>query len=82
MSSGVENLNGIATRKGIEMTNWKTTVSGLLSSGAALVLALVGGGVAIPHWLQITAGFVLAGGLATLGIGAKDNNVTGGTKQQ
>jgi hypothetical protein len=64
------------------MINWKTTVSGLVSSAAGLVLALSEGGVALPHWVVITAGFVLAGGLAALGISGKDNDVTGGTKQQ
>jgi hypothetical protein len=62
--------------------NWKTSASGLVSSAAGLVLALNAGGVAEPKWLIITAGFVLAGGLAALGISGKDNDVTGGTKQQ
>lgn len=61
--------------------NWKTTLSGLVSSAAGLVLALSAGGVVEPKWLSLTAGFVLAGGLAGLGIAAKDNNVTGGSKQ-
>ena len=64
------------------LINWKTTVSGLVSSAAGLVLALNAGGVAEPKWLIITAGFVLAGGLAALGISGKDHDVTGGTKQQ
>jgi hypothetical protein len=64
------------------MISWKTTVSGLVSAGASLVLMLSANGVAVPHWLNITAGFVLAGGLAALGINGKDNNVTGGTKPQ
>jgi hypothetical protein len=62
--------------------NWKASASGLVSSAAGLVLALNAGGVAEPKWLIITAGFVLAGGLAALGISGKDNDVTGGTKQQ
>ena len=62
--------------------NWKTSTSGLVSSAAGLVLALNAGGVAEPKWLIIVAGFVLAGGLAALGISGKDNDVTGGTRQQ
>ena len=64
------------------MKNWKTTLSGAVSSAAALVLALQAGGVMVPHWLVITAGFVLTGGLAAQGLAGKDNNVTGGTVKQ
>lgn len=62
--------------------NWKTTLSGLITSAAGLVLAFNAAGVAEPKWLIVTAGFVLAGGLAALGIAGKDNDVTGGTRQQ
>jgi hypothetical protein len=55
------------------MQNWKTTVSGICGSAAGLVLAFNAGGVAEPKWLIIVAGFVLAGGLAGLGINAKDS---------
>ncbi len=59
------------------MRSWKSTLSGAVSSGAALVVLLSTQGVAVPHWLVVTAGFVLAGGLASMGIVAKDYNVTG-----
>ena len=59
------------------MRSWKTTLSGLITSLASLVLALSAAGVAIPKWLQITAGFIVAGGFASLGIFAKDSNVSG-----
>ena len=59
------------------MRSWKTTLSGLVSSGAGLVLAMSTGGVPIPKWAVIAAGFVMAGGFATLGIFGKDSNVTG-----
>ena len=59
------------------VTNWKTTVSGLVSSGAALVVMLSTQGVAMPKWLVVTAGFIAAGGLATLGIVGKDKDITG-----
>ena len=59
------------------MRSWKTTLSGLITSAAGLVLALSTSGVAIPKWAVITATFVMAGGFASLGIFGKDSNVTG-----
>lgn len=59
------------------MRSWKTTLSGIVTSAAGLVLAMSTSGVAIPHWAVITASFVLAGGFASLGIFGKDSNVTG-----
>ena len=59
------------------MRSWKTTVSGLVSSGAGLVLAMSASGVVLPKWAIVTASFVMAGGFATLGIFGKDSNVTG-----
>jgi hypothetical protein len=66
------------------MINWKTTVSGIVTAGAALIgfLALPPYSVHFPSWLLGTASFVTVGGFLSLGISAKDNNVTGGTKQQ
>jgi hypothetical protein len=57
------------------MKSWRTTASGLISSGAALVLFLPTQGVAEPKWLTGIALFVMAGGFASLGIFAKDSNV-------
>lgn len=59
------------------MRSWKTTASGLVSSGAAWVLAMSAAGVVLPKWVIVTAGFVMAGGFATLGIFGKDSNVSG-----
>jgi hypothetical protein len=62
------------------MRSWKTTVSGLAGSVAALVLLMSQSGVVLPKWVVITAGFVVAGGFASLGINAKDSNVSGPSK--
>lgn len=56
------------------LQSWKTTVSGLVTSLAGLVLALSTSSVAIPKWAVITASFVLAGGFASLGIFGKDHD--------
>lgn len=57
------------------MKSWRSTLSGAISSGAGLVLALSGAGVALPKWIVVTAGFVLAGGMASMGIVGKDSAV-------
>ena len=59
------------------MRSWKTTASGLVSSGAALVVFMATQDVTLPHWVVVVAGFVLAGGLASMGIAGKDYNVSG-----
>ena len=59
------------------MRSWKTTLSGAVTSAATLALTLTYAGVDLPKWLPVTAGFVLAGGLASLGVAAKDSNVSG-----
>ena len=61
--------------------NWKTTVFGVLSAFFSFVLfkpEFFGGA---SSWIHGLAQFVVVGGLAGLGITAKDYNVTGGTKQ-
>jgi hypothetical protein len=63
------------------MRSWKTTASGLICSGAALLLVLSSSGVQVPHWATVTAGFVLSGGFAALGIVGKDFNVSGTSTQ-
>jgi hypothetical protein len=59
------------------MRSWKTTTCGLISAGAAWVLFAATNGVILPHWMVVTASFVLAGGLAGMGVYGKDYNVTG-----
>jgi hypothetical protein len=59
------------------MRSWKTTLSGLVSSAAALVLALSQAGIVMPKWLPVVATFLMAGGMASLGIVGKDFNVSG-----
>jgi len=59
------------------MRSWKTTLSGLVSSGAGLILAMSQAGVALPRWAVVAAAFVMAGGFASLGIFGKDSNVSG-----
>ena len=65
------------------MKNWKTTVSGVVSAAAGLVVYLHSGGYVVePGWLLGAANFVMIGGIASLGLAAKDGNVTGGTVPQ
>ena len=61
--------------------NWKTTVSGLVASAGAFVAFSAGPpfNVHYPAVVTALAAFLLAGGLASLGINGKDNNTTGGT---
>ena len=59
------------------MRNWKTSLSGVVSSIAGLVLAMSTAGVVLPKWVLVTAGFAMAGGFSAMGIFAKDYNVTG-----
>jgi|HubBroStandDraft_2_1064218.scaffolds.fasta_scaffold1096516_2 hypothetical protein len=54
------------------MKSWRTTMYGLIGSAAALILTLSGAGIAMPKWLTVTAGFLMAGGLAGVGTNAKD----------
>jgi ABC-type uncharacterized transport system substrate-binding protein len=61
------------------MTSWKTTVAGIVSAVAAIVAGNPGNFVKWP-WLVTAAQFVVAGGLAAIGIAAKDSGVTGGDK--
>jgi hypothetical protein len=56
------------------MRSWRTTVSGWIGSAAALVLTLSGAGILMPKWLTVTAGFLLAGGIAGIGTNAKDSS--------
>ena len=58
------------------VTSWKTTVSGIITAvGAAFQISE-------NATLQLIGKVMLALGAAFFGVSAKDNNVTGGTKQQ
>ena len=58
------------------MKNWKTTLAGCVSAALYAVIAAVQAGKVDPKDLAI------AGGLAAIGILAKDLNVTGGSVSQ
>lgn len=60
------------------MKNWKTTLSGLVSAAAAFVALSPQLFIRWP-WAVELAKFISVGGLASLGLAAKDKNVTGGT---
>lgn len=64
--------------------SWKTTVSAGISAAAAFVLFAGQPPISIhfPVWLTAIAAFLMAGGLAALGINAKDSQVTGGSVVQ
>lgn len=65
------------------MTNWKTTLSGLIAAGASFVIfGQQQGYIHPPAWLSGIAMFVTIGGFAALGVTSKDRDVTGGTKGQ
>lgn len=57
--------------------NWKTTLSSLLSAFFGFVYFDPS---LFPHWLVSLSKYVFVGGLAAVGILAKDHDVTGGTK--
>lgn len=59
--------------------NWKTTVSGVLSAFFAFIVFDPELFKSLP-WLVALSKFALTGGLAVLGMTAKDSNVTGGSK--
>jgi len=69
-------------------TSWRTTLSSIISTagsiGVSFVLFLQMGypQIHIPVWILAIAGFASAGGLLSLGISAKDAQVTGGTLPQ
>ena len=64
------------------MANWKTTVSALVSAAGMFVLfgAAPPYNIHFPVGVMALAGFMALGGLASLGINGKDNNVTGAIK--
>lgn len=62
----------------LNATSWKTTILGIISGAAVLIASNPDQFVKWP-WLVTAAKIVAAGGLASLGLAAKDSNVTGGT---
>lgn len=63
--------------------NWMPTLAGLISSATSLVMFLQQGGYyQFPMWAIGIAMFANVGGLAALGITAKQYNTTGGTVGQ
>ena len=58
------------------MKSWKTTASGIVSAAASFIMFLSSQGVYFPHWLVLTAGYILVGGLASLGIVGRDHTYT------
>lgn len=64
----------------MNLANYKTTICSVLSAGASFVL--FSGQlhmIVYPQWALAVAMFASIGGLAALGIVAKDYNATGGT---
>lgn len=53
--------------------NWATTASGIIAGAAAFVVANPG---KFPEWTQLPAALVASGALASLGISAKQSNVS------
>lgn len=58
------------------MKSWKTTISGVI--GAALII----GYKIFSHQPVTIEDIGMAAGILGIGVAAKDNNVTGGTKPQ
>lgn len=58
--------------------SWKTTASGLVTAAAGFVVANPELFANHPAILKV-AMYIMVGGLASIGIFAKDRNVTGGT---
>ena len=61
--------------------SWRSTLTGCISAGG-MFLAFASAppyNVHFPTWVMAIAGFMAVGGVASLGINAKDSGVTGGT---
>ena len=63
------------------VTSWKTTVSAAVSAAGMFIIFASAApyNVHFPVWISALAAFMALGGLAGLGINAKDSQVTGGT---
>jgi hypothetical protein len=65
------------------MKNWKTTLAGIALGISMLVNGAMEQKAKDPNAPPVTAGNLIPAAIAiALGIAAKDNDVTGGTKQQ
>ena len=65
------------------MKSWKTTTAALISAGASLLQFLHSGHyIDLPPVVAGIIAFTQIGGVAGLGIMAKDSDVTGGTVAQ
>ena len=58
------------------ISSWKTTLAGLAAAAASVVVSEPQD---FPHWAIVAAKIIMAGGIAGLGLVAKDSNVTGGS---
>ena len=64
----------------MNLSSWKTTITGLVSAGASFVMfSQQLNMIQYPKWALAVAMFAAVGGLASFGIMAKDYNATGGT---
>ena len=69
-------------------TSWRTTVSAFVSTAGDILVSFVlfcmiaYPQIHIPLWIVVIAMFAKGGGLAALGITAKDSQVTGGLHPQ
>ena len=65
--------------KSLMLTNWKTSVSGIVTAAAGFVVATPELFTGHP-WVVAIAKYLMAGGFMALGFSSKDLDVTGGTK--
>ena len=64
--------------------NQRTTISAAISAAASFVMfsSQPPFSIHFPQWVSALAMFLMVGGLASLGVNAKDSNVTGGSVVQ
>ena len=61
--------------------SWKTTALGLISAAAGFVAFSPNLPLLVAHpWIGELSKYIMAGGMAGIGLAAKDSAVTGGTK--
>ena len=66
------------------MKSWKSTLSSVISAAGMFIIFASAPpySVQFPTVVSALAAFMALGGLVSLGVNAKDNNVTGGTIKQ